>query len=120
MTRTKIWFFSPSSMTDARRAVIAGLLVFYAAFTVAQVPVWRSESAVWAHAALVAPLKPRPVLNAGNAALLTGDVDRAERTFLLVIQLASLPHVPPYDRDDALRAATANLQTLAIVRFALK
>lgn len=97
-----------------------GLLVVYAVLLSSQVPVWRSEQTLWAHAVRHAPQKPRPVLNHAKALLLAGRVSEAERGFLRVRALAEQPHIPAYDRIDALQAADGNLQMVPVFRMLLQ
>lgn len=92
------------------------LALVYAAISASHVTVWRSELALWSHAAQIAPMKPRPVLNFGRAALLEGRVDLAEQAFYRTLALAERTDIPTYDRADAVTAATANLQTVEIMR----
>ena len=101
-------------VSEPLRACALG--VVYAAVLWVQVPVWRSETTLWHHAAGISPLKPRPVLNYARALLLEGHMDAAEQGFYRTLALAGQPHLPSYDRDDAIRAAQANLQTVAIMR----
>lgn len=81
-----------------------------------QIRVWRDESSLWARAVQVSPQKPRPTLNYARALLLEGDWPGAERALYWTLALAERAHVPAYDKADAVRAAQANLQTLALMR----
>ena len=92
------------------------LVCIDAVLTMTAVPVWRSDVNLWAQAAAVAPGKPRPALNLGRALLLQGQTDQADRWFTTALALAQQPHLPDYDRNDAVMAATSNLQTTAILR----
>lgn len=84
--------------------------------TARQVPAWRSEPSLWLHAAIQAPLKPRPLVNYARALILTGRHEDAERLLYLALASTDQPHIPAYDRADALMAVQANLQTLGIMR----
>lgn len=97
-------------------AVFACWVLAQIVATAYQVPVWRSEPSLWAHAARVAPNKPRPIVNVGKAAMLQGRFDIAERAMYRALVLAEQSHLPPYDRQDAIQAAQANLQTISILR----
>ena len=101
-----------------RGARVAACVLFlaYGAQTWASVQVWRTDTALWAHAVRYAPLKPRPALNLAKAALLEGRYADAERGLYRTLALANQSHLPPYDRADAIAAAQANLQAVTIVR----
>lgn len=92
------------------------LILVYALILPSQVQVWQSEPTLWTHAVHYAPHKPRPAINRARALILSGQFDQAERWLYRAMVLADAPHVPYYDRDDAVRAATSNLQTVSIVR----
>lgn len=85
--------------------------------TAAQIPVWRSEVSLWTQAAQHAPEKPRAWVNLGRALLLSGHADYAEQSFSRAIAVASSPHVRPFDREDAMRAAQSNLETVTVLRL---
>lgn len=84
--------------------------------TYAYVPVWQSDAVLWPYAAQVAPLKPRPAVNTARALLLQGDVDGARRWLSRTMALSNEPHVPAYDRRDAVAAVSGNLQVLAVIQ----
>ncbi len=104
-------------MADRRVRLIAWLLVIGLGLdTVQAVSVWRDEVSLWRHAAEVSPLKPRPALNYARALLLSGQWAESERAHVHVLALAEQPHVPAFDRTDAIGAAQANLTTLHLMR----
>ena len=106
-------------MTIATCGLHAWLLL--AAWTAAgYIPVWQSDATLWTHAAAVAPLKPRPAVNVARALILQGELGRAEQWLTHTLALAELPHVPAYDRADAIAAAQGNLQTIAIMQAVLQ
>lgn len=103
MNRVAMWCF-------------VGWVVAQLGATAAQVPHWRSEPTLWAQAVEHAPLKPRPALNYARALMLEGRFSEAEPALYRTLALAEQPHVPAYDRADAIGAAQANLQTLSVMR----
>ena len=96
------------------------LLAVYTGLTALQVRVWRSELTLWGHAVAIAPLKPRPALNLALALILRGDLPMAEQWLYRTLALADQPHVPAYDRADAVSAVSGNLQTVAIMQAVLE
>lgn len=56
------------------------------------------------------------MLNYGLALLFSGHLDEAERAMTRTVAIAQLPHVPSYDRAEALAAARGNLQVIAVIR----
>ena len=96
--------------------LLVAYLLGHALISAVTMPIWRDDVTLWSHAVAAAPRKPRPTLNLARALILTGQLDQAETLLLRTLALAAQPHVPGYDRADAVSAATANLQTVAIVR----
>ena len=111
-TRRRRWLQRESTQVLVYLALLTGL-------TQQQVQVWRSEPSLWAHAVEHAPLKPRPVVNLARALILSGHTADAERLLSRALALAEQPHVLDFDRRDAVMAATANLQTTAIMQAVL-
>ena len=69
-------------MPGPRLLLLLGLLVCYVAGDRHAVSVWRSNDTLWPHAAAVAPLKPRPILN--HAKQLFGQGREADAIALIV------------------------------------
>ena len=99
-----------------RVALLVSVLAFYVWQDARYIPVWESNPTLWQHAHEMAPLKPRPAVNLAKALILRGDLEQADRWLSRALGLAEQPHVPQYDRQDAILAVTANLQTTAIIR----
>lgn len=96
----------------SRLIMLLALLLTYTWQTHQYVRVWQSDLTLWTHAARVAPLKPRPYVNLGVALILAGQFGAARAAFEHAEAVAQLPHVPVWDRQDAQRAAAANLRAL--------
>ena len=104
-------------MPRTTRLIIAWLIVAVLwAISYAQIPVWRSDLALWAYAAQRAPLKPRPLANQALALILAGDYARAERMLTRAELMTHQAHVPRWDRADVMEAVAANRITLAALR----
>ena len=76
------------------------------------IPVWQSDVTLWAHAAALAPLKPRPVVNYGMALIADRQIGRGLSTMLRGVDLASQPHVPTWDRQETHRIFEANVAAM--------
>ncbi|MDP3768587.1 MAG: hypothetical protein Q8S13_11285 [Dehalococcoidia bacterium] len=101
-------------------ALIVSLLLWYAYCTRQQVAVWHDDLTLWRHAVEQAPLKPRPRINYGLALLRSGRLDEAARAFRVARMLADEPHVPSWDRDDAIRAVDENLKTITALKIKMR
>lgn len=65
-------------MPGPRLLILLGLLGCYVVGDVHAIAVWRSEPALWAHAARVTPTKPRPLINHAKQLFVDGrDADVA-------------------------------------------
>lgn len=93
-----------------RWIAFALLLTAYAWTTRQYVPVWQSDVTLWRHAVIHAPTKPRPWVNYGLALLRARRYREAELAFLQAREAAVLPHVPAWDRREALQAVAHNLE----------
>ena len=80
-----------------------------------QLEVWQSDLTLWAHAATIAPAKPRPALNYGVALLAASELSGITH-IVRASELARLPHVPPWDAAITQRAVAANLRAVGVVR----
>lgn len=88
------------------------LALFYAWQTHQQIGIWRSNVTLWTHAATIAPYKPRVLTNYGLALLQQGDTKGAVEQWRKAVQMADLPHVPPWDRRITNRDVAANMKAL--------
>jgi hypothetical protein len=95
-----------------RRLVVVGLCAVWAWQSHQYVRVWRSDVTLWQHAAVMAPHKPRALLNAGTMQVVRGRFADARALFQLAQTAAQLPHVPPWDRQLAREDAAGNLAAL--------
>ena len=94
--------------------LMAGLLVLACATQMrASLEVWESDSTLWAHAATVAPMKPRVALNYG-VTLLQVDYPQALTQLVRAQQLTGARHVPWWDRAITRSAAEKNLTALGV------
>ena len=73
-------------MLGLRLSLLLGLLALFVAGDLRSVPVWRSDTTLWPHAAAVTPYKPRPLINYAKQVFVQGRdadalrlVERAER-----------------------------------------
>lgn len=80
------------------------------------VPVWHSETTLFAHTATMAPAKPRPLINHAVMVAASGDLEEAERILLRAWQAAQAPHVPDYDQILAEQGIRENLAALLTLR----
>ena len=88
------------------------LLVPQVLWTYHYARVFGSELTLAAHAARLAPRKPRAVFNYGRALLLSGELGPAAALFDQAELLAAAPHVPAWDRADVQVSAAANRRLL--------
>lgn len=86
--------------------VVLGMLAWR---THQAVPVWWSNLTLWQHAAAVAPLKPRPLVNVAGAQLEAGHTQAGLNALLQADRLARASHVPAYDRRLTRQTVEANL-----------
>lgn len=103
-----------------RQAGIVVILVCCAALRTRQdVAVWHDDTTLWAHAAQMAPLKPRPALNYGVALITRGDLDGSRRMFERATVLSRQRWVLDGDRLEAQTMALGNLASLRMVEAQL-
>ena len=89
--------------------VLAGVL---AVQTHRYAAVWQSDLTLWAHAARMAPLKPRPWINLGTYWIQVGGIREARAAWQHAARLAQQASVPSWDQRVAARMARENLQAL--------
>lgn len=82
--------------------------------THAYTQVWQSNVTLWTHAAQMAPLKPRPAMNAGVSLLAVGQLEAGIQSIARASQLANSAHVPWYDREMTQQAVRRNLGRLGV------
>ena len=80
-----------------------------------QLQVWQSDLTLWAHAATIAPAKPRVALNYG-VSLLARDEAQALQQLVRAYQLTQLAHVPQWDAAVTQRAVAVNLLATGVIR----
>lgn len=89
----------------------AGLYIYVAWLmwqAAGQIAVWDTNLSLWAHAAEMAPYKPRVALNYGVSLMADGQTQAGIRQFQRAGQLARLPHIPIWDRRQTDAAVAAN------------
>ena|SRR3990167_10984890 len=74
--------------------------------------VWRSESALWAHAVRLSPQKPRVLNNYGVTLVMRAQFDEARQVFEAAHRAGHSPHLPPWDRVEGEQTSRANLKAL--------
>lgn len=106
-------------MSDRRDAwwllALAAITVWVAAMigcSARQVSVWRSDLTLWAHAATIAPAKPRVALNYGVALFADGQTRAGIEQWRRASQLAHQPHILGWDRARAHATVAANISAL--------
>lgn len=77
---------------------------------------WVHPLPLWAHAARLAPLKPRPWLHVGIGLVLIGRYADAGRSFDHAALVAGLPHVPAWDRAVTRELVAQNRTALETLR----
>lgn len=80
-------------------------------------PVFQDDLSLWTRAVRQAPEKPRPWVNYGLALSQRGLFDQAATAFKAAHTVAQLPHVPTWDRLEAMEAAERNLRALTLVQL---
>lgn len=90
--------------------MLIALLVLCAGLSHRQATVWRSDLTIWAHAAALAPNKPRPWTNLGAALILAQRDTEARAVLRHAESIASQPSISATDRRITLIAVSRNLQ----------
>ena len=95
---------------------LAGLLLIVvlamASGTRQYAAVWRSEPALWAHAARLAPQKPRTLNNYGVTLVMQGRLAEARIWFERAHRAGHGAQLPAWDRVEGEQTARANLKSL--------
>ena len=95
----------------------AGLLLLLCAARMrASLLVWQSDATLWAHAATIAPLKPRVALNYGVTLLQQRQYPQALTQLVRAKRLTGYAHVPSWDQAITRRAVAANLGAWGVTR----
>lgn len=77
------------------------LVAWYVWQTHAYLQVWRLDLTLWAHAATMAPHKPRVLMNFGRVLIRAGHPSEGATVMLRAYDAAQAPHVPEWDRQRA-------------------
>lgn len=98
----------------------AGLALMWLAslpvLTGLRVPIWQDERALWAEATERSPRKPRPWVNVGRQAHLTGDRVFAERAYRHAQALSRDARRPLREQQTGWAVSTVNLALLMAQR----
>lgn len=100
-----------------RAALFIVLLVAYSLQTHRYARVFQSDLDLWGQAVRMAPLKSRPWINYGLALARIGAFDAAAAAFRSARIVADLPHVPAWDRREAIEASERNLRVLTLAQL---
>lgn len=92
-----------------RLMCVVSILGLLASVTHVRTQAWQSDYTVWADAAGKAPLRPRPRINYGRAAVRAGDLDLGRQQFVAAIHLSSDPRRSAYQRAFSFALASSNL-----------
>ena len=88
------------------------VLGWYAHQSQGYVRVFQSNEVLWAHAAQMAPGKPRVASSYAGALLEAEKGDEAMRQYALAQRLTYLPHVPAYDARETRETIQATMTAL--------
>lgn len=97
-------------------ACVVGWLTLLGLTTHARTAVWQSDYTLWADAATVSPLCPRPRINYGRAALHQGEFDLARQQFVDAIRLSRDPRRSRYQQAFSYALGASNLAHVLAMR----
>ena len=97
---------------DLPPGLVGILVIVYLAMAIAThqyAPVWRTEFTVWAHAARLAPEKPRTLNNYGVVLAAAGRLEAARQVFERAHTAGHSPQLPAWDRVEGELRSRENL-----------
>ena len=103
-------------MLSGRLIRIIAVCAVLAGFTVARLPVWRSDITLWSDAAAKAPTKVRTHINIGRQWDVAGELGLAEREYRAAVTMSFNPRYPEHRALEARCAAETNLAHLLMKR----